>query len=186
MPRLAAAFDLQFPLEQIEHWASRYAYRDDAEAMVAGQFIAGGEHTRAHLLTIHRWKTKGRGRSRIACNSDAEIADALALAIAARTDRAAAAVLCGLVGVQFPVASAILTTIDPERYTIIDFRALEALGASKSYVDMQLFLEYLNYCRGLAADRGVSLRTLDRALWQWSAENGTPEPPEDASAAMQL
>lgn len=55
--------------------------------MVAGPAIADGAHTRPNLLSIHHWKTKGRGASRLAKNTDTEIADALALAVAANRDR---------------------------------------------------------------------------------------------------
>jgi hypothetical protein len=66
--------------------------------------------------------------------------DALRLAVEAKTDRAAIAVLCGLVGVDVTVASAILTAINPDRYAIIDFRALKSLGykGAGSTVDFSL------------------------------------------------
>lgn len=179
MLRLSVAFTLQFPICEISEWASRYAYRDESGAMAAGHAIASGEYTRANLMTIHRWKTKGRGAARLDRNTDAEVADALGLAVAAKTDRAAASVLCGLAGVRLPVASAILTAIDPARFTIIDFRALESLDAADRYVDLALYLEYLGHCRGLAANARVSLRTLDKALWQWSATNGTRLQPDE-------
>jgi len=72
--------------------------------------------------------------------------------------------------VEIPVASAILTAIDQERYTIIDFRALEALGISSAYHTVDSYLKYLAHCRLLACQNNVRLRELDRALWQWSAE----------------
>lgn len=99
-----------------------------------------------------------------------EIRDALRLAMSAETIRAAIAVLRGLGGVDIPVASAILTAINPKRYTILDFRALEALGSSPSSYTINFYLEYLDYCRALADENGVTLRELDRALWQWSKE----------------
>ena len=37
------------------------------------------------------------------------------------------------------------------------------------------YLNYLTKCRELARKQNVSLRTLDRALWQWSKENGVRE-----------
>jgi hypothetical protein len=46
----------------------------------------------------------GRGVSRLNRNADPEIADALKLAVHAQTERAAIAVLCGLYGVNIPVA----------------------------------------------------------------------------------
>jgi hypothetical protein len=52
-----------------------------------------------------------------------EVEDALRLALAARTERSAIAVLRGLGGVDVPVASAIMTAVDPSRYTILDFPA---------------------------------------------------------------
>jgi hypothetical protein len=69
-----------------------------------------------------------------------------------------------------PVASAILTAIDPERYTVIDFRALEALGNKSNDRTVNFYLAYLDACRQLAQEHQVSLRDLDRALWQWSSE----------------
>jgi hypothetical protein len=94
----------------------------------------------------------------------------LRFAAEATTDRAAIAVLLGLNGVQIPVASAILAAIDPDRFTIIDVRALEALGVTKYVLTINFYLEYLNKCRELARENRVPLRMLDRALWQWSKE----------------
>ena len=107
-------------------------------------------------------------------NGDGEIADALSLACAANTERAAISVLCGLTGVDTPVASAILTWINPERYTVIDFRALEALGNETNDRTVNFYLCYLSACRRLAKEHGVSLRNLDRALWQSSSEDKGP------------
>jgi hypothetical protein len=106
-------------------------------------------------------------------NSNVEIADALSLALLAKTDRASVAVLSGLNGVQIPVASAILAAVDPARFTIIDFRALEALSiVGQQYITIDFYLAYLVECRNIARENRVTLRTLDRALWQWSKEKG--------------
>ena len=139
----------------------------------AGQQIKGGQYARRNLEIIFEWKTNGRGRSRLAKNTDEDITDALRLAIEAKTDRAAIAVLMGLNGIQVPVASAVLTAIDPERFTIIDFRALESLNVIQPAININFYLEYLDACRKLAKESSVPLRTLDRALWQWSKENPT-------------
>jgi hypothetical protein len=72
-----------------------------------------------------------------------------------------------------PVASAVLTAINPERYTIIDFRALESLGINDYNLTVDYYLDYLKQCRELAGQHSVSLRDLDRALWQWSKEKPT-------------
>jgi hypothetical protein len=161
---------LQFDQTLISKIAARYSYEEDVKPLDAGRRIRSGEYTRENLQTIFEWKTKGRGRSRLGKNSDEDIADALRLAITAKTDRAAVAVLLGLNGVQVPVASALLTAIDPGRFTIIDFRALEALGVTQQTVTINFYLEYLENCRELAKQNRVTLRILDHALWQWSKE----------------
>lgn len=161
-------FNLQFDPADIHRLAKDYAYESDDDALAAGRRIRSGDYTRSNIETIFDWKTGGRGKSRLRRNSDEEIADALSLAISAKTERAAIAVLLGLQGVLAPVASAILTAIDPERYTVIDFRALEALGSESKDRSVNFYLAYLTCCRQLAKTHNVALRDLDRALWQWS------------------
>ena len=166
-------FVLQFDRSEIAELVRRYEFEEDTAAQEAGKRIAAGDYRRSHLETIYEWKTKGRGRSRLELNTDDEITDALKLAVQARTDRAALAVLKGLHGVDVPVASAILTAINPSRFTIIDFRALEALGVTDVVSTVDLFISYCAFCRNLANECKLSLRDLDRALWQWSKERSS-------------
>lgn len=56
------------------------------------------------------------------------------------------------------------------RYTVIDFRALEALGSDSTDRSVNFYLAYLDFCRLLAKAHRIKLRDLDRALWQWSYE----------------
>jgi hypothetical protein len=172
MTRKASAreFKLRFEPADIPGLAKRYGPENDNKALAAGLRIRGGEYTRKHLSEIFEWKTKGRGRSRLLHNTDKEISDALSLAVSAETERAAIAVLVGLQGVDVPIASAILTAIDTERYTVIDFRALEALGSKGTGRSVNFYLTYLDFCLQLAKRHQVKLRDLDRALWQWSDE----------------
>jgi hypothetical protein len=59
----------------------------------------------------------------------------------------------------------------PDDYPILDVRALESLGVKpRSQYPVSFWLEYLSACRGLARRHGVSIRTLDKALWQHSKE----------------
>jgi hypothetical protein len=75
---------------------------------------------------------------------------------------------------KFTIASAIMTAVDPSRYTILDFRALFSLGVERSFNSVGFYLAYLTACRRIASTAGVDLRTLDRALWQYSKENQKP------------
>lgn len=160
----------QLTREEARRCASNYPAAEDAPALEAGLRIAAGDYSRDNLQVIYKWKAKDRGRSRLKHNSDAEIKDALRLAVMAKEPRSAIAVLKGIYGVDTPVASAIATAIKPDSYTIIDFRALKSLGTSALSPSIPFYLKYLAFCINLAADWGMSLRDLDRALWQWSSD----------------
>lgn len=80
--------------------------------------------------------------------------------------------LSTLTGVKVPTASTFLTFIDPERYTVMDYRAwsvLHVCGILREppvgEYDAVDYTEYLRACRRVADDRDVDLRTLDRALF---------------------
>ena len=90
--------------------------------------------------------------------------------------RLAVTALTSLRGVDLSIASAILAAVAPDRYNVLDFRALEALGHARH--DIDFYAEYVAFCRSLA-ERGVlkpqgdlpgptALHALDRALWEWS------------------
>lgn len=86
-------------------------------------------------------------------------------------------VLTILDGVGIRTASAILHLAfhnDPNGYPLMDVRALRAL-TDKKYKEnaytSDLWKEYTDFCREKATRFGVTLRTLDRALWQWDKEN---------------
>jgi hypothetical protein len=173
-------FSLRFPLRDLPDLASRYHNVGEAEVLEVGRRIADGEYRREHLVKIFDWKTRGRGRSRIALNSDAEITDALQLAVSAKTELCALSVLTGLSGVEIPVASTILTVVYPKQYTILDFRALYSLSIDETVYSPRFYLAYLDVCRQVARQAAdavgadVSLRKLDHALWQYSKENQKP------------
>lgn len=121
-------FQLQFSPSEIKSLSSNYKLdQEEHAAFDAGARILSGDFNRKNLDPIFRWKVRDRGKSRPLLNTDEELSDALQLAVLAKTPRAAISVLTGLSGVAVPVASAIMTAIKPEYYTIIDFRALEVL-----------------------------------------------------------
>jgi hypothetical protein len=163
-------FLLKFAPSQIDALAERYGYAQDNDALLAGKRIASGDYSLDNLKVIVNWKSRRRA-ALIDDNKDDHIAVALKFASASSTPEAmAVAVLTALHGVGIPMASAILTAINPERYTILDFRALQSLEVANWSESVGFFVSYLEACRELAAKHGKSLRALDRALWQWSKE----------------
>jgi thermostable 8-oxoguanine DNA glycosylase len=170
-------FALQFlPSEIHALVARRLTNVKEEAAMEAGGNIGRGDFSRGNLNVIVRWKMEGvhlnRVMSYVDLNTDTEISSALSAAITARTEADAIEILDKLHGVGVPVASAIMTTINPEKYTIIDIYALRSLGISDAPTDrVEYYVAYLEKCRELAQEFEVSLRTLDHALWQWGYEH---------------
>jgi len=142
--------------------------REEA-AFEAGRRILGGYYGEDVLAAIFRWKSN-RPKALLARNDPADVADALRLATSAATARAAIAVLCGLRGIAVPVASAVMTAVDQERFTVIDFRALQTLGVELESPTIDQYTQYLEYCQAKSQELALTLRDLDRALWQHSKE----------------
>lgn len=78
----------------------------------------------------------------------------------------------GLQGVRQSVASVILHLYDRKKYPILDEHALRSVEIEEEYVhgpEYPFWQEYVNLCREKAECYDVSMRTLDRALWKYSA-----------------
>lgn len=171
--RTSLSFNLKLTLEQIRGHREAYLADENGmgwerEAMEAGRKLAAGDFSRDNLLVIVRWKSP-RSLGHIKSNKSCEISDSLRLALDAKTPRAAMAVLCGLRGVEVPMASAILTAIKPARYTVIDRRALKTLGTKQLTPTINNYLDYLRFCDAKAKELDIPLRDLDHALWQAGA-----------------
>ena len=138
--------------------------------MVGAAARERGFYTRAEFLEVCAWKTV-RSRSKVAANAEAAIVDATGRALAAGDEATRIAALLELEGVGVPTASTLLYFAFPDDYPILDVRALESLGVKpRSTYPVSFWLEYLDAARQLARRAGVSLRTLDKALWQHSKE----------------
>ena len=171
---LALNFTFQWTRSQIIDALDRYTsntseMQRENQAIASGDRIASGDLDPRHLEAIIDWKSP-RPKRLIAQNTPEDIGDALRVACTTPQERTAIAVLCGLRGIRVPMASAILTAINRDRYTIIDWRALKALTVKRSEVTIDNYLEYLAYCRDQAATLQVGLRDLDRALWILGSE----------------
>ena len=116
------------------------------------------------------WKTV-RSRPKIAANTEAAVVDATRRALATVDEAIRIGALLELEGVGVPTASTLLYFAFPDDYPILDVRALESLGVKpRSTYPVGFWLEYLETCRDLSRHAGVSIRTLDKALWQHSKE----------------
>ena len=166
-------FRLRFPETQIQHWAERYAYaaedgrlREELRPLV----LARGYLTRDEFLRICAWKSQ-RTRSRCATNDEFTVRTISRAALATGDEALKMDLLRTLAGVEWPTASTLLHFSDRRPYPILDYRALWSLGLREppAYTS-EFWLEYLGFTRRLARRRKVDIRTLDRALWQYSKE----------------
>jgi hypothetical protein len=86
-------FKLQIRPSDIPKLAKQYGPEQDDGALAAGGRIRSADYERSNVETIFKWKTRRRGISRLRRNGDEEITDALRLAVNAKTERAAIALL---------------------------------------------------------------------------------------------
>ena len=181
-----AHFALQPTESELQHLADEYwqeAGNREQEleqaAFEAGAAIRGGDYSLANLEAIIRWKSE-RVVHYLIGNSQAKIRQVLAIAASPDTPvKQAVEALISLRGIDVPIATAILSAISPERYNVLDFRALEALGNPRH--NIEFYAEYVEFCRRIA-ERGIvkpqdglpgptALHALDRALWEWSRKH---------------
>jgi hypothetical protein len=161
---------LQFDPAEIGALAARFPPGDDAPVAALGATAARRAHyTRGEFLAVCEWKSP-RSRPLVAENSRAAVTRATRRALSAPGERDRIEALLALRGVGFPTASVLLHFADPAAYPILDVRAVEALGETRSSYTIPFWLDYLATCRALARENGVSLRALDKALWQYSRE----------------
>lgn len=167
----APDFELQFPLTEVAALASRFPAMDESPGLALGAAVrARGHYTRAEFIEVCAWKSV-RSRPKVAANSEAAVLDATSRALAADDETERISALLELEGVGVPTASTLLYFVFPDEYPILDVRALESLGVkARSGYPVSFWLGYLSACRELANRAGVSIRTLDKALWQHSKE----------------
>jgi hypothetical protein len=170
-PITPPVFALQFPIEDVAALATRFPASDDGRLLAVGSAVrTRGHYTRAEFIEVCAWKTP-RSRPRVAGNPSRAVVAATRRALATDDEAARIAALLELDGVGVPTASTLLYAAFPADYPILDVRALESLGVkSRSVYPVSFWLAYLEACRALARRAGVSLRTLDKALWQFSKE----------------
>lgn len=174
--RRAHRFALRFPESQVAHWAQRYPTSAAEEELLSGPVArarARGHLEKPEFLAIARWKTP-RSQQRCASNDPGYVEEVTRLALGKTTSpRLAIESLTLLSGVLWPTASVILHFCHRDLYPILDVRALWSVRCpvpAHEY-DHRLWEEYTAFIRGLCARVKQEVRTVDRALWQYSREH---------------
>jgi hypothetical protein len=169
-------FQLRFPESEIVETAKRYSYARKEESLVADRRTVerAGHLTKEQLKDVALWKAP-RAAGHVDKNDASFVEEMTHLALTAKDERARIEILTLIDGVQWPTASVILHLFHKDRYPILDFRALWSLGQDVPKVyTFDYWWPYVEFCRDLADRTKVDMRTLDRALWQYSKENQAP------------
>jgi len=104
-------------------------------------------------------------------NSDEFVKEITGFALSAKDERARIETLTTLSGVAWPTASVILHFFHRDDYPILDYRALWSVGYDAAPIySFEFWWKYVDYTRKLAERSGLDIRTVDRALWQYSRE----------------
>lgn len=166
-------FMLRFDDNLICELAGRYPVEDDShvEGKLAPRVRARGHFTKAELVELCRWKTPRTG-PQVEENGEGFVRAVTGTALSTASEQLRIEVLTLLRGVGWPTASVLLHFAHTDPYPILDYRALWSLSVEvPDQYDYGFWSDYTRYCRQLAKLVDVSMRLLDRALWQYSYEN---------------
>jgi len=168
----------RFPLEQIQSLARRYVGGNTDQVReekiigtISPRVRSAGFYTRPDFLELCFWKTP-RTQPRCQRNDDAFIEEVTRIALGTQNERLRIEGLTLLSGVSWPTASVLLHFGHRDPYPILDFRALESLEIPMPpEYTFEFWWEYVLVCRELSRKHDADMRTIDRALWQFSLEN---------------
>jgi len=127
--------------------------------------------TKGTLEKIARWKS-ARVIGHIEKNDEQYVKEVTQVSFSTKNEKLKIKILTLLDGVKMRMASAILCFCFQEQYTVMDYRAWDSLKALDK-IDGEIsdtfecWQKYNEICREIAKQNGVSLRELDKALWQY-------------------
>ncbi len=132
---------------------------------------------REHFIKLGLWKST-RPRRWYEKNTNEEIIRITRACFAKNDERGRIEDLLKLYGVGYPVASVILHFVFPDEYSILDFRAIWSLRHWLGYsikqpanYDFDFWIEYTGLLRELAKRYTLTIRAIDKALWEFSKEH---------------
>jgi len=170
-------FKPKLDLQDARYWAQRFqqdALEVEIEQEVAPRIRKQGYLAKPDFLLLARWKSP-RSQKRCFANSEDYVREVTRVALSTSSEQLRIEVLTLLDGVGWPTASTILHFSHREPYPILDFRALWTLGYDEvPPYTYKFWLGYTTYTRTAAERYGLTMRELDKALWQFSKERQTP------------
>ncbi len=163
---------LRFPESEIQQWAERYKSGTTEAGFIEirSKVQEQGYLDKKLLKRVAHWKSPRRA-GLIERNDDDYVKEITSWSFGATSERARIRVLRLLDGVGWPTASAILHLFHRDPYPILDFRALWSIRLETYRYSSSFWSDYTYFCRDIASRNQIDMRTLDKALWQYSKEN---------------
>ncbi len=166
---------MELSLENILKYASRYDYKGPSDQLVEnelkGWFKSNRYLSKDLFLKLCIWKSS-RPKRHYMNNEDQTIRRVTNESLSANDEQVRVEKLLKLNGVGYPVASVILHFSFPEKYPILDRRALFSIGwPTPSYYNFRFWDSYCKKIRQISQNTGLSIRIIDKALWQYSKEH---------------
>jgi hypothetical protein len=164
---------IKFSTDEIPYWAGRYTYPTEYTANDISARIRGAEFIeKDDFLALCKWKSQ-RSINHCMKNTPDFIKEVTRVAFHTNNEQLRIKTFTLLEGVSWPTASVLLHFGHKDPYPIMDFRALWSLGVDNppNPYTFDFWWEYTKYCRDLSKSAEVSMRILDKALWQYSKEN---------------
>ena len=164
---------LRFSPSELGRWARRFSYYRKEQQLLRwrGSVQSAGHLKKSQLRSLAEWKAP-RSAGNVEDNAPSFVHEVTRFALSTDNERARIEALTLLSGVQWPTASVVLHFFHTDKYPILDFRALWSLGIEQpSQYTFDFWKHYVSVCRHLSRRHSVSMRELDKALWQFSKEN---------------
>lgn len=197
-------------MSNLEDWVLRYKEQNPEEwveyvdeegeekkdrhefGMMSSDIQSKGYLNKKEFIQVGVWKSSGN-EYLYRENSNKEIRDRTRDALNADDLEEKIGALTVLNGVGVPVASSVLATVFPEKYAVVDYRALRSLPllSDEQVLDItneedfyrylrtfrrygnstDAYEYYLDKVRQLAQSNDLIPREVDMALWQYDKEN---------------
>jgi len=175
--------DMTMPItpESIKHWADAYTQNSGEKSLQLEEWLIQngpsikerGYLTLKELKEFVTWKTRNRATWCCEYNDEDFVEEVSRVSLSTTNEQLRIEALTLLHGVDYPVASSILHLVFGNDHPIQDVRALESLDMKrrKGERKFEFWTRYRTRCLEIADQCGVDMRTLDRALWQYSKDN---------------
>ena len=151
--------------KEIELYKEKYYVENILFKEIGPKAKKRGYLTKKEFLAICLWKTS-RPKKRYLENKELQIIKITTSAFSENNEESKIKKLCELRGVAIPVASAILTVVDPKVYGIIDIRCMQELGMKHSYPSIKDWIEYIGILRQLKKQFNLgAVRDIEMALF---------------------